>query len=75
MPTMEINRVLENFNDLPLDEKEYVADLIKKQITEFRRERILQRAKEAGKDFKAGKVNRGTVHDLYRDLEDAGVEC
>jgi hypothetical protein len=70
MATNEINRVIEEFNLLPLDEKEYVADLIKKQLIEYRREEILLHAKEARNDLKAGRVKTGSLQDLYKDLED-----
>jgi len=40
MPATEINRVIEEFNLLSLDEKEYVAEMIHKQLIEYRREQI-----------------------------------
>ncbi len=70
MPTTEINRVIEGFNLLPLDEKEYVANIIHKQFIEYRREQILQRANDARNDLKQGNVKCGSLQDLYKDLED-----
>jgi len=70
MPTTEINRVIEGFNLLPLDEKEYVADMIQKQLIEYRREQILQKAKDARNDLKQGNIKSGSLEDLYKDLED-----
>lgn len=70
MPTTEINRVIEGFHLLSLDEKEYVADIIHKQLIEYRREQILRQAKDARNDFKTGHVKKGSLHDLYKDLED-----
>ena len=70
MPTTDINRVIEGFNLLSLDEKEYVAGMIHKQLIEYRREQILQRANDARNDLKQGNVKSGSLQDLYKDLED-----
>ncbi|QTA82153.1 Uncharacterized protein dnl_45200 [Desulfonema limicola] len=70
MPTTEINRVIEGFNLLPPEEKEYVAQMIHRQFIEYRREEILQQAKEAMNDFKQGNVKSGSLQDIYKDLED-----
>lgn len=70
MPATEINRVIEEFNLLSLDEKEYVAEMIHKQLIEYRREQIFHQAKDARKDFTQGNVKSGSLQDLYKDLED-----
>jgi hypothetical protein len=69
MTTTEMNRVIEGFNLLSFDEKEYIADIIQKQLIEYRREQIADRAAEARENFKKGKVKTGSVKDLFRDLE------
>jgi len=74
MPVTEINRVIEDFNMLSFDEKEYVAALIRNQFIEYRREQILQKADEARKDLKHGNVKSGSLQDLYKDFEDDGSE-
>ena len=70
MPTTEINRVIDGFNLLTLDEKEYVSGMIYKQFLEYRREQILQQANDARNDLKHGNVKRGSLQELYKDLED-----
>ena len=69
MSTTEINRVIEGFNLLSMDEKEYVADMIHKQLIEYRREQIVKRANDARNNLKQGNVKSGSLEDLYRDLE------
>ncbi|MBC8394848.1 MAG: hypothetical protein H8E17_20055 [Deltaproteobacteria bacterium] len=69
MGATDINKVIEVFNLLPMDEKEYVADVLNKQLIEFRREKIANRADEARKNLKEGDVKSGTFQDLYEDLE------
>ncbi len=64
-----LNKVIEDFNHLSLDEREYVIDVIKKQVIEAKRDAIARRSKEAMAHLKKGKVKTGTVKELYEDLE------
>ena len=69
MESTNVNRVIEEFSHLPLDEKEYVAEIIEKQITEAKREAIAQRAQEAMGNLEAGGVMEGSPRELREDLE------
>jgi ribosomal protein S1 len=69
MENTTLNKIIEDFSSLSLDEKEYVLEIIRKQLIESRREAIAQRAEEAMVNLKEGRVKKGTVQDLYRDLE------
>jgi hypothetical protein len=64
-----IHTIIEEFRDLPLDDKEYVMDLILKQLLEAKRDSIARRAKTAMANLKRGKVKKGTIKDLYKDFE------
>ena len=66
-----IDKVIEDFGRLPLDDREFAADLIKKQLIEAKREAIYKRAKSALSNLKKRKIKSGTVKDLWKDLEDA----
>jgi hypothetical protein len=71
-PTMKntsLNRLVEDFNELPFEDKEYAVELIRKQLIEAKRDGIVIRAKEAMSNLKKGKVRRGSIGDLFRDLE------
>ena len=48
---------------------EYAADVIKKQLTEAKRNAIAKRARDAMVNLKKGAVKKGMVQDLYKDLE------
>ena len=52
-----------------MEDKEYAIDVIKKQLIEAKRDAIAKRAKEAMANLKKGLVKKGTVKDLYKDLE------
>jgi ribosomal protein S1 len=69
MSTTALNKLIEEFSQLPMDDKEYAVDVIRKQLTEARRGAIAKRAKEAMANFKKGAARKGTVQDLYKDLE------
>ncbi|MDE2060569.1 MAG: hypothetical protein KGL31_08625 [candidate division NC10 bacterium] len=61
---------MEEFNFLPLDNKEYATEVIKKQLIEAKREAIARRAKTAMASFRKKKITKhGTVKELYKDLE------
>ncbi len=69
MSTKILNKLIEDFGQLPLDDKEYVVDIVGKQLVEAKRDALAKRAKEATTNLKKGLVKKGTVKDLYKDLE------
>jgi len=69
MSTAALNRLIEEFSELPVDDKEYAVDVIKKQLIEAKRDAIAKRGKEAMANLKKGATRKGTVHDLHEDLE------
>jgi hypothetical protein len=64
-----LNRFIEDFEGFSVEEKEYAFDLVKKQLIEAKRESLAKRAREAAANLRRGRVKRGTVRDLYKDLE------
>jgi ribosomal protein S1 len=69
MSIATLDRLIDDFKALPLDDKEYALDVIKKQLTEAKRAAIAKRAKEATSNLKKGAVKTGTVKELYKELE------
>ncbi|MDP2278341.1 MAG: hypothetical protein Q8K51_08975 [Nitrospirota bacterium] len=69
MSSSTINNLIEDFSHLKLDDKEYAVDVIKKQLIDAKREAIAKKAKEATANLRKGMVKRGTLKELYRDLE------
>ncbi|NCO24873.1 MAG: hypothetical protein GW897_07150 [bacterium] len=61
--------MIEDFNRLPLDDKEYAAEVIKKQLIEAKRLAIAKRAKEAMANLRKGNSKIGNIKELYKDLE------
>lgn len=68
MRVKDINAVIEQFEALPLEEKEYTAGLIRKAYAEAARHALTQRVKQATQNVKAGKARKGSLADLRKDL-------
>jgi hypothetical protein len=69
MSSTTLDRLIDDFKQLPLYDKEYAIEIIKKQLIEAKREAIAKRSKEAMANLKKGVIKRGTVKELYKDLE------
>lgn len=64
-----INTLVEEFQDLSLDEQEYLAELFKKQILDARRDRLAKRVSESRRNYKKGQCKSGSLKDLMEDLD------
>jgi len=64
-----IDKLIDDFRELSLNDQEYAVDIIRKQLIDAKRGAITKRAKEAMANLKKGMVKRGTTRDLYKDLE------
>ena len=69
MKTPDINTVIAQFDALPMEEKEVAAAIIRKASAEASREALLRRAKAAARNLRSGKVRKGSVAQLRKDLE------
>ncbi len=71
MKTASVNTVIEKFNALLLEEKEFAVEIINKVYAEAAREALLKKSQKASDNYKKGKVKKGKLSDLYNDLENA----
>lgn len=69
MSNATLNKLIDDFSQLPLEDKEYAVDIIKKQLIEAKRKAIARRAKEAMTNLKKGMIKKGTVKDLYKEVD------
>ena len=70
MSSTTLNKLIEEFSTLTVEDKEYAIEVIKKQLIEAKREAISKRVNEAMANRRKGKTKTGTVKELYKDLED-----
>jgi len=64
-----LNDVYEAYNQLSFAEKEYFVQLVERQITDERRQAILEREKEAEFNYKNGYSVKGSVIEIMEFLE------
>jgi hypothetical protein len=69
MENTDINRVIEEFGHLPLEDMEYVVEIIRKQLIDLKREALVARVKEAKNNYTKGQIRMGGIKDLKEDLE------
>jgi ribosome recycling factor len=59
---------LEIIESFPEEQKESIIEIVKRRLTEERRERLAQIVKEAREEYARGEVRRGTVNDLMLEI-------
>ena len=69
MSNTSVNEVINEFDQLPSADKEYVAEIIRKQVIELKRAKLAQRAQDTKKNFSKGFVKSGGIKELLEDLE------
>ena len=69
MSNVTLKNFIEDFKNLPIKEKEYALEIVKKQIIEEKRDFIANRAKEVSNNYRIGNIKTGDVNSLYKDLE------
>jgi hypothetical protein len=65
---MTFQEIIESIETLPVEDQDYLFDLIRKRRIEHRRAEILTNAQEAMQAVKDGTAKRGSVQDLIADL-------
>lgn len=69
MEALKINNFLESFGKLAIEEKEYALEIIYKQMSDENRKNIIKRVKESKSNLSKGSFKKGSVKDLFNDLE------
>jgi ribosome recycling factor len=68
MKTVTFDEALEIIESFPEEQKESIIEIVKRRLTEERRERLAQTVKEAREEYARGEVRRGTVDDLWNPM-------
>ena len=73
---MTFQKIIESIETLPVEDQDYLFDLIRRRRISQRRTEILANAQEAMQAVKDGTAKRGSVQDLIADLlENDDVSC
>ena len=68
MKSTTFDEVLDIIESFPEEQRESIVEIVKRRLTEERRERLAQTIKEAREEYARGEVRRGTVDDLIREI-------
>jgi ribosome recycling factor len=60
---------LEIVESLPQEQRKSLMEIVKRRLTEERRDQLAQNIKSARDEYKRGRVRKGTVDDLMNELE------
>ena len=68
MTTTTFDEALDIIESFPEEQRESIVEIVKRRLTEERRERLAQTVKEARQEYARGEVRRGTVDDLICEI-------
>ncbi|MCK4469263.1 MAG: hypothetical protein KAU60_13015 [Desulfobacterales bacterium] len=68
MKSTTFDEALDIIESFPEEQRESIVEIVKRRLTEERRERLAQTIKEAREEYARGEVRRGTVDDLIREI-------
>ena len=68
MKTTTFDEALDIIESFPEEQRESIVEIVKRRLTEERRERLAQTVKEARQEYARGEVRRGTVDGLIREI-------
>jgi hypothetical protein len=68
MGKARFQETLELVESLSKDEQQSLMEIVRHRLVEQRREELAKGIAEAREDYRRGKVKRGTVDDLLREL-------
>ena len=62
--------VLDMIESLPEEQQENLIAIIRRRLIEHKREALAERINEAREEYRLGKVRRGTVDDLMKEISE-----
>jgi hypothetical protein len=65
-----VNKVLEEIDQLTIDDRIYIHQILSCRLVETERSLIAKRAREAEENYSRGRVRSGSVRDLLIELND-----
>ena len=68
MKTGTFDEALEIIESFPEEQKESLIEIVKRRLTEKRRDRLAQTVKEVREEYARGEVRRGTIDDLMLEI-------
>ena len=69
MDSVSVNKVIDEYQYLSIEDMEYVASIIQKQLIELKRENLAARVQEAKSNYVQGLTKSGGLKELMEDME------
>lgn len=69
MLTLELDSIVDKFNELDLDNQQYLLDLFQKQINEKKRLDFIKEIELAELNIQSGNFKVGTLDDFLAELD------
>ncbi|MGE0087579.1 MAG: hypothetical protein AB7S75_24480 [Desulfococcaceae bacterium] len=66
MQPMTVNEILQGISVLPPEDQYFISETLSRRIRDLKRRQLAQRAAEAEKNCKTGRVFSGNVADLMK---------
>ena len=68
MRTITFDEALDIIESFSEEQRESMIEIVKRRLTEERRELLAQTIKEAREEYVRGEIRKGTVDDLMREI-------
>ena len=65
----DFQRVIESVETLTIDDQFLLVEIIRQRLNQYRRSQLIAEVAEARQAYQAGNVQRGTVDDLLKELD------
>jgi hypothetical protein len=65
----DFQRVIETVETLTIDDQFLLVEIIRQRLSQYRRSQLIAEVAEARQAYQAGNVQRGTVDDLLKELD------
>ena len=65
----DFQRVIESVETLAIDDQFLLVEIIRQRLNQYRRSQLIAEVAEARQAYQAGNVQRGTVDDLLKELD------
>lgn len=67
--TSTFQKIIEVIEQLSLEDREILVDIIQKRLKQERREQIFQEIAEAERDYVQGNVRSGSISELLKEFQ------
>ena len=65
-----LNNILETIGNQDIDNQVYISEILSMRLVELRRKEIAKRTQDAEQAYREGRVKKGNIEDLWKDLND-----